>query len=82
MTIRKLLARGLPEPPAAAPGPADLLAEILNLPLLAPVRLFWKSLDDMRPWWPILLPLLALFGWSSYWRERSRVLARRTSASP
>jgi hypothetical protein len=77
MALRKLLARGLPEPPAAAPGPADLLAEILNLPLLAPVRLFWEALDDMRPWWPILLPLLAWVGWRTYRRERASVLARR-----
>ena len=79
--MRKLLARGLPEPPAAAPSPADMLAHVLDMPLLAPVRIFWGSLSDMRPWWPILLPLLALVGWRTYRRERARVLARRNSLS-
>ena len=81
MALRKLLARGLPEPPSAAPGPADMLTEILNLPVLAPVRLFWEALDDMRPWWPLLLPLLAWVGWRTYRRERTRVLARRSTVS-
>jgi hypothetical protein len=79
MAMRKLLARGLPEPPATAPGATDLVAEIFNQPLLAPVRIFWGSLNDMRPWWPILLPLLALVGWRTYRRERARVLAQRNS---
>jgi hypothetical protein len=81
MALRKLLERGLPEPPAAAPAPADLLNEALNLPLLAPFRLFWEALYDMRPWWPILLPLLAWTGWRTYRRERAKVLARRNVSS-
>ncbi len=81
MALRKLLESGLPEPPDEAPGLSNVLTEFWNLPVLAPVRLFWEALDDMRPWWPILLPLLAWVGWGSYRRERSRVLARRTSAS-
>src|SRR5262245_30766659 len=80
-TLRKLFTQGLPEPPATAPGPADILTEIYHLPLLAPIRHFWNTLNDMRPWWPILFPLLILFGWRSYRRERTRVLARRRKAS-
>ena len=76
--LRRLLTRGLPEPPDAAPGPAEMLTQILDLPLLAPVRIFWENLNEMRPWWPILLPLLAWVGWRTYRRERARVLARRS----
>jgi hypothetical protein len=81
MALRKLLAHGLPEPPATTPGFADLLTEMLNMPLLAPIRLFWVSLNEMRPWWPILLPLLTWVGWRAYRRERAKVLARRSSPS-
>jgi hypothetical protein len=79
--LRRLLAHGLPEPPDAAPGPADMLAQVLDLPLLAPVRIFWESLNEMRPWWPVLLPLLIWVGWRTYRRERAKVLAKRGSAS-
>jgi hypothetical protein len=81
MALQKLLTRGLPEPPAKAPTVADTLSEIYYMPLLAPVRLFWESLYDMRPWWPILFPLLAWVGWRSYRRERTKVLARRNVSS-
>ena len=79
--LRRLLAHGLPEPPEVAPSPADMLAQALDLPLLAPVRIFWENLNEMRPWWPILLPLLAWVGWRTYWHERARVLNRRDAGS-
>src|SRR5262245_60690963 len=80
-TLRKLVTQGLPEPPAKAPGPTDIVKDIWNTPQLAPVRQFWEGLDDMRPWWLLVLPLLILFGWRSYRRERARVLSRRRKAS-
>jgi hypothetical protein len=80
MTLRKLLTQRLPEPPAEAPGLADMLAHFWNMPELARVRRFWEALDDMRAWWPIILPLLILVGWRTYRRERRRLRARRISA--
>jgi len=75
MALRKLLSRGLPEPPAETPGPRAMIAQALDLPLLAPMRLFWENLRDLRPWWPVLLPLLLWVGWRTYRRERAAVLA-------
>jgi hypothetical protein len=31
----------------------------------------------MRPWWPVLFPLLLWIGWRSYQKERARVLVQR-----
>jgi hypothetical protein len=81
MTLRKLLSQGLPEPPDEVPGPRALVAQVLDLPLLAPIRIFWANLYEMRPWWPVLLPLLAWVGWRTYKRERAAVLAQYTSSS-
>lgn len=50
-------------------GQLALLDQALALPELAPFRLFWQNLNAMRPWWPILLPLLAWAGWRAYRRE-------------
>ena len=82
MTLRKLLAQRLPEPPAEAPGLAGVLTQFWNLPELARVRRFWETFYDMRSWWSLILPLLAWVGWRTYRRERRRLRARRTSASP
>ena len=77
MTLRKLVSQGLPKPPDEAPGGRALLDEALSLPLLAPINLFWRNLRDLRPWWPVLLPLLTWIGWRAYQRERLKVeLAR------
>jgi hypothetical protein len=81
MALQKLLAGRLPEPPAEAPTVASTLSEIYHMPVLAPVRFFWEALYDMRPWWPVLLPLLAWVGWRNYRRERTKVLARRNKPS-
>jgi len=70
MALRKLLSRGQPEPPAEAPSLRDTLMQALALPQLLPIRLFWDNLSAMRPWWPVLLPLLAWVGWRTYQRER------------
>lgn len=75
--LRKLFARGLPEPPAETPGLGTLLAEALDLKPLVPVRMFWDNLVALQAWWPLLLPLLGWIGWRTYRRERAEVLHRR-----
>lgn len=69
--LRKLLSDGLPEPPHEPPDLAETIKRGLDAPQFAPVRLFINTLVEMRAWWPILLPLLALVGWRAYWRERA-----------
>jgi hypothetical protein len=75
--LRKLFARGLPEPPDEAPGLGTMIAEALDFKQLAPVRSFWDNLLALQPWWPLLLPLLGWIGWRTYQRERAEVLHRR-----
>jgi hypothetical protein len=74
--LRKLLARSLPEPPEKSPGPLEMLEQALAIELLVPLRLFWHNLYSLRPWWPVLLPLLAWLGWRTYQRERAAMLGR------
>jgi hypothetical protein len=74
--LRKLLTRGLPAPPDETPGPRTLIAQALDVRPLAPLRAFWEGLNAMRPWWPVLLPLLAWIGWRTYQRERTELLSR------
>jgi hypothetical protein len=76
MTLRKVLSQGLAKPPTEAASLRDTMMQALELPPLVPIRLFWDSLAAMRPWWPVLLPLLAWIGWRTYRDERARVLAR------
>ena len=75
IALRKLLSQGLPEPPAEATSLRDTVMQALALPPLLPIRLFWDNLRAMRPWWPVLLPLLAWIGWRTYQRERASVRA-------
>ncbi len=77
MTLRKLLSQGLAEPPTEATSLRDTLTQALELPPLLPLRLFWENLNTMRPWWPVLFPLLLWVGWRSYQKERARVLVQR-----
>lgn len=77
MALRKLLSRGLPEVPSKeATDVPSLLAQAMDILPIAPVRLFWDSLSELRPWWPVLLPLLAWIGWRTYQRERAAVLSQ------
>jgi hypothetical protein len=76
MALRKLLARSLPAPPEQPPGLQELLEQAFEIQLLVPVRLFWNNLNALRPWWPVLLPLLAWIGWRTYRRERARYLSQ------
>jgi hypothetical protein len=77
MALRKLLMRPLPEPPEQAPGWKELVDQTLSAPMFQPARLFILVLNDMRPWWPVLLPLLLWVFWSKYRGERARFLAER-----
>ena len=76
MALRRLFSRGLPEPPEESSDIQSLLAQALDVLPIAPVRLFWENLNKMRPWWPVLLPLLAWVGWRTYQREREAVLTQ------
>jgi hypothetical protein len=77
MALRKLILRPLPEPPDQAEDWKGMIDQLLSAPLFQPVRLFILTLNDMRPWWPVLLPLLLWVFASRYRSERARVLAGR-----
>jgi hypothetical protein len=77
MALRKLILRPLPEPPEQTEDWKSMVDQLLSAPLFQPVRLFILALNDMRPWWPVLLPLLAWIFVSRYRSERARVLAGR-----
>lgn len=51
-----------------------------DLPFAGEVQFFWHNLQEMRPWWPILLPLLAWVGWRTYRAERQKVRRERARA--
>jgi hypothetical protein len=73
--IRRITDRAVAPPPP----PPDLLQQLgllLRVELL-PLWLFWQNLRAMSPWWPLLLPLLAVYFVRTYRRERREVLARR-----
>ena len=71
MTLRKLLTRPLPAPPSEAPTANSLVEQFLGLPPLVPLRLFWDSFLELRPWWPVLIPALLWVGIRAYRRERA-----------
>ena len=71
MTLRKLLTRPLPGPPEEVPGKLALLEQALDMPQLMPIRLFWDNLRELRPWWPILIPILLWVAVRTYRRERA-----------
>jgi hypothetical protein len=77
MALRKLILRPLPEPPDQAPDWKATLDQLLSAPLFQPLRLFVLTLNDMRPWWPVLIPLLVLVFWRRYTSERTRMLSLR-----
>jgi hypothetical protein len=74
MGLTKLVARKLPDPQEADQRP--IAEQLLDTPLLIPVRLFWNNLLEFRPWWPVLIPLLLYVGWRSYQKERHAIKAR------
>src|SRR5262249_12750389 len=80
MALRRLFSRSAPEPPAA-PGRLARIGQLVNIPLLIPVRAFWEQLNEFRPWWPALLPFLAWVGWRAYRRERAAIVRERLAAA-
>ena len=69
MALRKLVS--LPTPPDEASGP--IAGQLLAMPQLAPLRLFWDNFRDLQPWWPVLVPLLVWVGVRAYRRERAAI---------
>jgi hypothetical protein len=80
MALRKLLTKPLPAPPDQAPGLRSTVDQLFSSPMFLPARLFSDTLLDMRPWWPVLIPLLLLVFTRRYRRERARFLAERELA--
>lgn len=76
MDIQKVITHLRADPPTKAKDLNELVDEAMALPLLAPIRLFWQNLQTMRPWWPIILPLLAWVSWRSYQAERKKIAGR------
>ena len=81
MALRRLFSRSLPDSPPAAPGRLALVRQVVDMPMLVPFREFWEQLEAFRPWWPVLLPLLAWVGWRAYQRERAALARERLAAA-
>lgn len=79
MALKNILVRRQPEPPAEETIPRSLIEKALSQPQLIPIRLFWQNLLTLRPWWPILLPLLCWIGWRTYQKERAMTLTNRAA---
>lgn len=75
MTLRKLLSQPLPAPPEGGEG--SIVEQALALPQLAPFRLFWEAMRELRPWWPVLIPLLLWAGLRAYRSERAALRAAK-----
>lgn len=79
MAMRTIMAlRRMPPPPTRAPGMRDVVDQASRMPMLSPVRLFWDALQELRSWWPLLLPLLLVTAVRAYRAERRRLLARQS----
>ncbi len=76
MTLRKLFSQPLPTPPEGSDG--SIVEQALALPQLAPIRLFWDAMREMRPWWPVLIPLLLWVGVRAYRRERAALQLQKS----
>jgi hypothetical protein len=88
--IRNLGKRSAPAAPPDAPAaaapdtpisafrtePIDLVLGRFGLPG-ALVRQILADLEELRPWWPILLPIMIYVAATTYRRERAEVLAAR-----
>lgn len=76
MGLQNLVTRGLPDPVEVEDR--TVFEQLWTSPLLLPVRLFWNTLLDFRPWWPVLLPALLLLGLRVYRRERQEYVMELT----
>jgi hypothetical protein len=86
--IEKLRKKPTPPPPVAPPAPAasfrtqplDLVLARIGLPG-ALVRQIAADFQDLRPWWPILIPVAIYVAITTYRRERAQVLAAKKQPS-
>lgn len=76
MNLQQMITQLRTDPPTKAKDMRELMDEAMTLPLLAPIRLFWENFQSMRPWWPVLIPLLLWVSWRSYRAERKRITGR------
>ncbi len=53
------------------------IVQIENLPYVYHMRMFWKDFNQMRDWWPVLIPLFLWLGWRTYHRDRVAFKAQR-----
>jgi hypothetical protein len=64
--------------------PADVRSSVLaaldekldHLPFMATIRTFWRNFQEMRDWWPVLIPLMVWVGWRTYHAERREIRRR------
>ncbi len=75
MALRSILKRGLPQPPEDGES-LSLTDQILQHPLMIPVRLYWANLKAMEAWWPILIPVLLWVAYRRYAEERRELEGR------
>jgi hypothetical protein len=75
--LRRLTSRYTP-PVSEPPGIIDQLGVLLRVEML-PFWLFWENLRALRPWWPLVLPLLVWYSLRAYRRERAE-LHRKAAA--
>jgi hypothetical protein len=76
--VRHLRRKPAPPEPAPKEHPLDAALNRLGLPG-AVARGFLHDFQELRPWWPIVIPLMIWVGMRTYRRERALVLAKRSS---
>jgi len=85
--IKRLLSGKQPEPTTEPQGWFQkqvypvVQQKIDDMPIIQQGRKYWEKLEKERGWWPVLLPLLAWVGWSTYRKERRKVLQERAAAA-
>jgi hypothetical protein len=83
MALRTIMAlRRMPAPPEKAPTVREVVDQASRMPGLLPVRLFWDSMQELRSWWPLLLPLLLVTAYRAYRAERRRLIAQQQILPP
>ncbi|MDZ4718828.1 MAG: hypothetical protein SH847_10295 [Roseiflexaceae bacterium] len=74
--------RKKPQPPAAPPPkphPLDSVLGRLGLPGVI-IRQFLADFQELRPWWPILIPTIVVVALRTYRRERALIRAARSQS--
>jgi hypothetical protein len=76
--------KGQKKGPQLPAQPADVRSNVLaalddkldHLPFVAAIRTFWRNFQEMRDWWPVLIPLMIWVGWRTYHAERREIRRR------